>query len=164
MVISLDSRVEFVLFMGRAGLMGRQISDRPSWSSTWTHPATGAHCAPSTAEICLTVNAQPPDVLWHFPCNLFSYTNDHQTACAHRGSSASCLQGELAEWVWVRRTLPPPRRARSHRSDVSSEVLSPAAKRISLDIWLEDFIFIFHAYLLTSPILNIYLFSHVTLL
>lgn len=55
------------------------------------------HCVSSTAEICVWL-LTPSHLmyLWHFPCNLFSYTNDHQAVCPRRVSSVSCLQDEAS--------------------------------------------------------------------
>lgn len=71
--------------------------------------------------------------------------------CVHTEYPQSPVyKAKLAERGWTDRTP----------SDSSSDVLSTVFERISVDNWLEDFIFIFYAYLVTSLILNTYLFSH----
>lgn len=153
MVKSLDSTVEFVLFMNRARQTDRFQTS--SWSSTSNHPATGEHaplCFFSSINMCLSTPCHLI-YLWHFPCNLFSYTNDHQIVFPHRVSSVSCLQDEASRVgvsfsLQIHRTLLSCRtRSTGLTSAVKGFPSSSNAFHLTFD-WRILFLYFMHIFLL----------------
>lgn len=146
--------LEFVLFNGRCR------TDGCSRSSPSEHSDTAAQAAVLALQQRILSDLSTPSHLmnlWHFPCNLFSYTNDHQTVSTQ--SILSVLFTRRSEQSGCESTASSPA-GHAHTGSMSAVKCFPpslSAFHLTFD-WRILFLYVMHIYLLW-PICLTYLFT-----